>query len=73
LDQKHGYVANFISEFSIPIQDTQNYCYPSYSDFCIPSSLSDLDCKDVLQKRFTFLRSDPPRFEDEYDGIGSES
>ena len=70
LDQKHGYVVNFISEFGISIQDTQNDYDPSYSDFCIPSSLPDLDCKDILQKRFTFLPPDPPRFDEDEDGVG---
>ena len=71
MDQKHGYVVNFISEFSISIQDPQNGCNPSYSDFYISFSLPDLDCKDILQKRFTFLPPDPPRFDE--DGVGSES
>ena len=55
----------------MPIQDPQNYCNPSYSDFYIPSSLPNLDCKDILQKRFTFLPPDPPRFDE--DGVGSKS
>jgi len=48
-------------------------CDASYPDFCIPSSPPDLDCKDILQKRFTVLPPDPHRFDGDKDGIGCES
>ncbi len=48
-------------------------CDPSYPDFCIPSPPPDLDCKDILQKRFTVLQPDPHRFDGDKDGIGCES
>lgn len=48
-------------------------CDPSYPDFCIPSPPPDLDCKDIAQKRFTVIGSDPHRFDGDKDGIGCES
>jgi len=48
-------------------------CDPSYPDFCIPPSPPDLDCKDIPQKRFTVIGSDPHRFDGDGDGIGCES
>ena len=48
-------------------------CDPSYPDFCIPSPPPDLDCKDIAQKRFTVIGSDPLRFDGDKDGIGCES
>ena len=48
-------------------------CDPSYPDFCIPPSPPDLDCKDIAQKRFTVIGSDPHRFDGDKDGIGCES
>jgi len=50
-----------------------NNCDPSYPDFCIPSPPPDLDCKDIPQKRFTVIGSDPHRFDGDKDGIGCES
>ena len=52
---------------------TQSSCDPSYPDFCIPPSPPDLDCKDIAQKRFTVIGSDPHRFDGDGDGIGCES
>ncbi len=52
---------------------TQSSCDPSYPDFCIPPSPPDLDCKDIPQKRFTVIGSDPHRFDGDGDGIGCES
>jgi len=51
----------------------QTSCDPSYPDFCIPPSPPDLDCKDIAQKRFTVIGSDPHRFDGDGDGIGCES
>jgi len=51
----------------------QTSCDPSYPDFCIPPSPPDLDCKDIPQKRFTVIGSDPHRFDGDGDGIGCES
>ena len=54
-------------------QTQQPSCDPSYPDFCIPSPPPDLDCKDIPQKRFTVIGSDPHRFDGDKDGIGCES
>ena len=54
-------------------QTQQPICDPSYPDFCIPSPPPDLDCKDIPQKRFTVIGSDPHRFDGDKDGIGCES
>ncbi|MDH3311971.1 MAG: thermonuclease family protein [Nitrosopumilus sp.] len=73
---KHGCIANSVSKSVAPVQDFQideNKCDPSYPDFCIPSGPPDLDCKDIPQKRFTVLPSDPHRFDGDKDGIGCES
>ena len=51
----------------------EDSCDPSYPDFCIPSPPPDLDCKDIPQKRFTVIGSDPHRFDGDKDGIGCES
>jgi len=57
-----------------PQTETQQpSCDPSYPDFCIPSPPPDLDCKDIPQKRFTVIGSDPHRFDGDKDGIGCES
>ena len=48
-------------------------CDPSYPDFCISPPPPDLDCGDILQKRFTVLQPDPHRFDGDKDGIGCES
>jgi endonuclease YncB( thermonuclease family) len=48
-------------------------CDPSYPDFCIPSPPPDLDCKDIVQKKFTVIGSDPHGFDGDGDGIGCES
>ncbi len=67
--QKHGCSG---SESQVTVQQIQN-CDPSYPDFCIPSSLPDLDCGDIPQKRFTVLQPDPHRFDGDKDGTGCES
>lgn len=48
-------------------------CDPSYPDFCIASPPPDLNCKDIVQKRFSVIGSDPHRFDGDGDGIGCES
>jgi micrococcal nuclease len=73
--QKHGCI-NSVSESEIPVktlEPTKSNCDASYPDFCIPSSPPDLDCKDIVQKRFTVLQPDPHRFDGDKDGIGCES
>jgi len=47
-------------------------CDPAYPDVCIPSPPPDLNCADVLYKRFTVLPPDPHRFDGDKDGIGCE-
>jgi len=76
--QKYGCDSNEIQPTTPsppPVQPkTQEIsCDPSYPDFCIPSPPPDLDCKDISQKRFTVIGSDPHRFDGDKDGIGCES
>lgn len=73
--QKHGCVDSVL-ESGIPVKTLEpikNNCDASYPDFCIPSSPPDLDCKDIVQKRFTVFQPDPHRFDADKDGIGCES
>ena len=55
-------------------EDTQKpyFCDPSYPDFCIPSPPPDLNCKDIIQKKFRVIGSDPHGFDGDGDGIGCE-
>ena len=71
--QKHGCMISIVTKSSVLVQETQSDCDSSYPDFCIPSSLPDLDCKDILQKQFTVLAPDPHRFDGDKDGIDCES
>ena len=48
-------------------------CDPSYPDVCIPSPPPDLDCSDILHRRFRVVGSDPHRFDGGGDGIGCEA
>lgn len=48
-------------------------CDPAYPDFCIPSPPPDLDCKDIAEKKFTVIGSDPHGFDGDGDGVGCES
>ncbi len=48
-------------------------CDASYPGVCIPPSPPDLDCGDILFRRFTVLPPDPHRFDGDFDGIGCES
>ena len=50
----------------------QNNCDPSYPDFCIPKNSSDLNCRDITQRRFKVLPPDPHGFDRDGDGIGCE-
>lgn len=50
----------------------QNNCDPSYPDFCVPKNSSDLDCRDISQRRFKVLPPDPHGFDRDGDGIGCE-
>lgn len=47
-------------------------CDPSYPTVCIPPPPPDLDCGDVLYRRFTVLAPDPHHFDGDHDGIGCE-
>ena len=72
--QRNGCPKTMISQTETqPTQPQQPSCDPSYPDFCIPSPPPDLDCKDIPQKRFTVIGSDPHRFDGDKDGIGCES
>ena len=72
--QRYGCSYEEPPKTTIPSTQTQQpSCDPSYPDFCIPSPPPDLDCKDIPQKRFTVIGSDPHRFDGDKDGIGCES
>lgn len=47
-------------------------CDPSYPDFCIAAYPPDLECSQVLFKRFKVLRPDPHNFDVDRDDIGCE-
>lgn len=48
-------------------------CDPSYPTVCIPPPPPDLDCGDILFRRFTVVGSDPHHFDGNNDGVGCES
>jgi micrococcal nuclease len=54
------------------VQPKENSCDPSYTDFCIPFSSADLDCRDIQSKKFTVLQPDQHEFDGDGDGIGCE-
>ncbi len=68
--QKHG--CQHIPA-STPVLEDQTNCDPSYPDFCITSPPPDLNCVDVVYKKFTVLPPDPHNFDGDQDGIGCES
>jgi micrococcal nuclease len=47
-------------------------CDPAYPGVCIPSPPPDLDCGEILFKRFRVLPADPHRFDGDHDGVGCE-
>lgn len=50
----------------------QGSCDPSYPDTCIPSPPPDLDCGEIIHRRFSVLPPDPHRFDGDKDGVGCE-
>ncbi|MBE9038822.1 thermonuclease family protein [aff. Roholtiella sp. LEGE 12411] len=50
----------------------QSNCDLSYPDFCIPKNSSNLNCRDITQRRFKVLPPDPHGFDRDRDGIGCE-
>ncbi len=48
-------------------------CDPSYPDICFPAGEPDMDCNDILDRRFRVLPPDPHRFDGDNDGVGCES
>ncbi len=48
-------------------------CDPSYPDVCIPSPPPDLDCEDIVHRRFRVIGGDLHGFDRDGDGIGCES
>ena len=48
-------------------------CDPAYPTVCIPPTPPDLDCKDVVPRRFRVLAPDPHHFDGDGNGIGCES
>ncbi len=47
-------------------------CDPAYPTVCIPPPPPDLDCGDIVFRRFTVLEPDPHRFDGDHNGIGCE-
>ncbi|MEK9510262.1 MULTISPECIES: calcium-binding protein [Limnospira] len=48
-------------------------CDPSYPDICIPPYPPDLNCKDISDRKFRVIGSDPHKFDRDRDGIGCEN
>ena len=53
-------------------QQPEGNCEPSYPTLCIPIGSSDLDCPDIVARRFPVTGADPHRFDGDDDGIGCE-
>lgn len=47
-------------------------CDSSYPDVCIPSRRPDLDCRDIVHRRFRVIGADPHQFDGNHDGVGCE-
>jgi len=47
-------------------------CDASYPTVCIPPPPPDLDCADIVPRRFRVLAPDPHHFDGNHDGIGCE-
>ena len=56
-----------------PTQDPRVGCHPSYPTVCIPPPPPDLDCGEILFRRFAVVGADPHRFDGDSDGVGCES
>ncbi|MBD1851013.1 thermonuclease family protein [Cyanobacteria bacterium FACHB-502] len=56
-----------------PTVSAAQNCDPSYPDLCIPPDSPDLDCRDVSERGFRVVGSDPHRLDRDKDGIGCES
>lgn len=73
LSGAQGIVSQPQPQVQEPVQQVQRRaCDPSYPDVCIPPSPPDLDCGQILERRFTVLPPDPHRFDGDDDGIGCE-
>lgn len=48
-------------------------CDPSYPTVCIPPPPPDLNCGDIVYRRFTVLQPDPHNFDTDFDGVGCET
>jgi hypothetical protein len=75
--QGGGYVpptATAVAPTAIPPTPTRDpaTCHPSYPSVCIPPPPPDLDCGDIVYRRFTVLPPDPHNFDSDDDGIGCE-
>lgn len=63
-------------EIYIPVitgGDATEICDPAYPGVCIPPGPPDLDCGDILYRRFQVLSPDPHGFDRDGDGVGCES
>lgn len=47
-------------------------CDPAYPTVCIPPPPPDLDCGDLVERRFTVLPPDPHNFDGDGNGVGCE-
>ena len=65
---------NSSAPFTIsPSNDSNNFDYSSYPDFCIPPPPPSLNCDDVDGKDFTVFPPDPHGFDRDHDGEGCET
>jgi len=60
------------SQITTPSQKIENNCDQSYPSVCIPSPPPDLDCSDIIYRKFMVLQPDPHMFDGDKDGIGCE-
>lgn len=56
-----------------PTKTPPGNCSAAYPNVCIPPPPPDLDCGDILYRRFMVLTPDPHNFDRDGDGIGCES
>lgn len=56
----------------VPTKTPRPDCDPAYPDVCISPSPPDLDCGDIIYRRFKVLPPDPHGFDGDNDGVGCE-
>jgi hypothetical protein len=63
----------FLSSIQTTFHQTNSNCDSSYPYTCISSPPPNLNCKDISDKDFEVLPSDPHGFDRDEDGRGCES